>query len=181
MKEEKLCQLVEKTAGRKMKSHRNFLWLADELERRTGHRLSPTTLKRIWGYVDEPGEPSQFSLDVLAQYAGLANYDAFLHLQEEPSSDLFLAGGITEKNFRDGMRLRLRWQPNRVCLVEYQGGGRWKVLEAQNGTLSVGDIFSCHVFIMHEPLYIDDLVHEGQEYLGYVAGSHSGITFEVVS
>jgi len=179
MKERNLCQLVEQTAGRRMESHRDFVWLADELERRTNERLSPTTLKRIWGYINEPASPRRFSLDVLARYAGLSGYNAFLQLSDRTQSNLVLAPRLTDDDFYEGMRVRLRWMPDRECLVEHLGGARFKVVESKNSKLAVGDLFSCHLFIMHEPLYLDNLSHRGRHYEVYVAGKQDGISFEV--
>jgi len=179
MKEKELCKLVEQTAGRRMETHRDFEWLADQLTRRTHERLSPTTLKRIWGYLDEPASPRRFTLDVLAQYAGLADYNAFTQLSGKAQSNLVLAERLTDDDFYEGMRVRLRWMPDRECLIEHQGDGRFKVLEAKNSKLEAGDLFSCHLFIMHEPLYLDNLLHRGRNHAAYVAGRQDGISFEV--
>ena len=49
-----------------------------------------------------------------------------------------------------------------------------------NSKLSVGDTFECVLFIEGEPLYLNNLVHEGNPPIAYQIGSKSGVRFEVI-
>jgi len=51
------------------------------------------------------------------------------------------------------------------------------VMEAEKTKLSVGDTFKCDIFIEGEPLYLNNLVHEGRPPMVYVAGKKGGIRF----
>ena len=45
----------------------------------------------------------------------------------------------------------------------------------------MGDTFNCELFIEGEPLYLSQLIHEGQQPMVYVVGKKDGIRFEVKS
>ena len=62
---------VERTFGRKLKEARDFEELSHLLLSHTRERLSPTTLKRFWGYLkNEEVQTRPHTLDVLARFVG---------------------------------------------------------------------------------------------------------------
>lgn len=65
-----LIRRVETSFGKAVVTARHFDELRESINVRTGVLLSATTLKRLWGYLDEPVEPRQHTLDVLCRYAG---------------------------------------------------------------------------------------------------------------
>lgn len=60
------------------------------------------------------------------------------------------------------------------------GNSRFEVTESINSKLSVGDTFSCNLFIQNEPLYLSNLIHEGYTSLNYVAGENNGVNIRVL-
>ena len=79
----------------------------------------------------------------------------------------------------EGTRLRLGWQPDRVCEVRYLGGNRFIVESVTNGSLRVGDTFSCLQFQAGKPLYMDCFQREGEvsaENQRYAVGRENGLT-----
>ena len=69
---DQLRRAVEQKAGRKMSTPRDFDLLSDRLFDECHEMLSPSTLKRIWGYVQSGGRPRLSSLSLLARYVGYA-------------------------------------------------------------------------------------------------------------
>ncbi|MDE6794796.1 MAG: hypothetical protein K2J63_05770, partial [Muribaculaceae bacterium] len=69
MKEEdqikELCKRVEEVAGIQAVKSKDFEHLVVRIYERTGTLLSPTTLKRIWGYLKEPTVTRRSTLDLL--------------------------------------------------------------------------------------------------------------------
>jgi len=180
MTEQKICQEVERTLGREICSTRDFEWLSQLLRQRIGEQVSASTLKRLWGYVPYDGEPRLSTLNTLARFIGYPSYAAFESTGQAAQSNLVLGKKVTSDDLRTGDRIRLAWQPNRLCVVRHLGNGRFVVEQSENAKISAGDTFSCHLFIHQEPLYIDDLVHDGKRYEAYVAGAKSGIVFDVI-
>ncbi len=72
-----LRRLVEESFGSEVKSPKGFIQLSESIFGRTGVLMSPTTLKRIWGYLSEPVTPRQSTLDTLARYLGWNNWSEF--------------------------------------------------------------------------------------------------------
>lgn len=74
---DQLRHAVEQKAGCKMSTPRDFDLLSDRLFDECHEMLSPSTLKRIWGYVQSGGRPRLSSLSLLARYVGYADWEAF--------------------------------------------------------------------------------------------------------
>lgn len=175
----KLCQSVETTFGVALSTPKQFEVLADSIYEHTGILLSPTTLKRIWGYLNEPVVPRTSTLDVLARYCGWVSFEAFT-TEDTPEIESGNVGSRflrVDKNLRRGERVKLMWPPARVCLIEYCGGGNWRVVASEGTRLAPGDTFNCMLIVEGEPLYLDNLVHEGCRPGVYVCGRRSGVKF----
>ena len=67
--------------GRKMVVPRDFAWLSEKVEERTQQRVSASTLRRFWGYVNEGVTASKFTKNVLAIFLGYADFEEFVLLQ----------------------------------------------------------------------------------------------------
>lgn len=175
---ERLKAEVEQVAERRMVTPRDFEWLGDRIVQVVGERLSATTLKRLWGYVNG-GTPRRFTLDILARFAGYADYAAFCSGCADDSNILLDTHSVVAERLCVGEELVLRWVPDRKVTIRHMGGARFDVLSAENTKLAVGDSFVCHLFVDHQPLYITQLLHKGR-HTGYVAGKRNGITVEQV-
>ena len=78
MKKAILKQEVERTFGRQLTETRDFEQLSHLLLSHTRERLSPTTLKRFWGYLkNEEVQTRLHTLDVLARFVGYKGYEDF--------------------------------------------------------------------------------------------------------
>ena len=183
MKETILKQEVERVFCRQLTEARDFEQLSHLLLSHTHERLSPTTLKRLWGYLkNENVQTRPHTLDVLARYVGYKNYEDFCAKAErldEVQSGIKAEEKITTDNMRRGQRLIITWRPDRRIVVKHIGNSLFEIIEAENTKLSVGDTFRCHLMIQHEPLYLDEVVHQGQPPMVYVAGQKDGVVIEV--
>lgn len=175
-----LVQRVEQTLNRSLQTHGDFMRLSDALFERTRERVSPTTLRRLWGYGNESVKPSRFTLDTLARFLLFRDYADFCSNAENEvlQSGLCLGGKTEADSLYEGQVLRMSWLPDRCCLIKYLGNGGFRIVEAHNTKLSVGDTFTCHLFINNEPAYLDNLMHNGQGPMRYVAGRKTGVLVE---
>lgn len=87
MNYELICRAVEQSVGYSPKTPKDFDRLSDEIFGRLHQRVSPTTLKRLWGYVASDAVPRQSTLDLLAQFVGCDDYDAFCRQHEAVSHE----------------------------------------------------------------------------------------------
>ena len=68
-------------------TNKDFETLSEQIFSNTGKQLSVSTLKRIWGKVKRTAQPSISSLDILAEFAGFANWRTFKQEATVDSTD----------------------------------------------------------------------------------------------
>ena len=182
MENEALCKAIEEKVGRTLSEPQDFVWLGELIALQEHQTLGVNTLKRVWGfYGDGDIKSRRATLDVLAHFLGYKDYATFLMADGNDSSGRVLSRHIEGKRLARGLFVRLTWQPDRVSLVEHQGGGHFIIRHVENSKLSVGDTFEAAVIIEGEPLYLSNLVHEGRPPVSYVAGVKSGgVHFEII-
>ena len=73
----RLREAVEARINRKMQTAKDFDFLADSIYQQFHEHISPTTLKRMWGYISEPVTPRLSTLNLLAQFVGADSWSAF--------------------------------------------------------------------------------------------------------
>lgn len=172
---------IEASIKRKIETPADFDFLRGIIWERTHEQISTSTLKRLWGYVDGVDNARNSTLNVLSKALGYENWDAFiLKLKSEnvDNSDLVMSESMSSSDLKIGDRLMIAWQPNRVCVLKYLGDNQFEVMESQNSKLKVGDTFRCGLFILGEPVYINDLRQNngtGEPKL-FVIGNKSGLT-----
>jgi hypothetical protein len=84
-----------------------------------------------------------------------------------------------EKELHYGEHLRLTWQPDRECDVEYLGNLTFRVVASKNTRLREDDTFECSLIVEGEPLYIDNLKQGEMPAVAYVCGKKTGVRFEL--
>ena len=172
---------IETSIKRKIQTPADFDFLRGIIWERTHEQISTSTLKRLWGYVDGIDNARNSTLNVLSKALGYESWDAFiLKLKSEnmDNSDLVMSESMSSGDLNVGDMLLIAWQPNRVCRLKYLGDNQFEVMESQNSKLKVGDTFRCGLFILGEPVYINDLRQNngtGEPKL-FVIGNKSGLT-----
>ena len=171
-----LKQKIEENVQRKMKTSSDFDFLSGVIWDRTHEIVSASTLKRIWGYVDGPVSARRSTLDVLSQFLGFKNLDAFLeHISQDNGSDRVTKQHIKTDELQVGDSVFVSWRPNRRCTFRYLGDYRFIVEQAENSKLKVGNTFRCGLFILGEPLYLNDLVQGSNPPVAFVVGNKDGL------
>lgn len=182
-----LCTEVENKMGRDLHTHADFLMLVDAIEEELREHVSETTLERLWGYSTRKSDAvSLRTLNVIAKflnYAGWIDYCDSLKLESNIESEMFAADVIMSDALEVGERLKIGWQPDRVCEVRYLGDNRFIAEATVNSSIKPGDTFSCLMFQLGRELYMDDFLKNGQEpsnvsqkKVRYVVGQKNGLT-----
>ncbi len=175
---------IEKVIGQKLKASGDYELLSLLVMERTHRRLSPTTLKRLFGYLPaEAVTPRASTLDALARFVGYDDAEHFCRCcgSTEPQSCFINREQFCASDLKEGSLLVLTWNPGRRCIVRHLGDARFEVAEAENCKLQVGDTFTCNVFVCNEPLYVTDVVRSsGEKMGGYVAGQNDGVMVSLV-
>lgn len=181
---QQLKDSIEQMTNRKMYTPKDFDFLSEEVFSRLNIMVSATTLKRLWGYLNEGSVPRKSTLSILAQFAGYRDWDTFTEAAVRgdavSQSHLILSRRLSSFSLTKGDVVQLNWLPDRICKVVYQGDCMYEVIDSQHAKLQAGDTFHCSIFIEREPLYIDNLTHGSYQHIAYVAGKKDGIHFELM-
>lgn len=178
-----LKQKIEEVYHHEISTPRDFLWLSQQIKL-MGVEVSPTTLKRFWGYIPETVTPRTATLDALSQllgYSSIAHFVSSASDDEESASAPVLGAAvhpITDMDVNE--RILLTWQPGRKCLIRHLGGGQFVVENSENTRLLAGNTFNCEIIIEGEPLYLDNLVQASRQPSGYVCGKRNGIHYSLI-
>lgn len=176
---------IERTAGRKMQTPKDFDFLSQSIFERTKSLISVSTLKRFFGYLSQEGRQSRSTLDVLCQYVGYVDWDTFLQQtagdgEAEIESNPLLCNRLYADDLRKGELVRVVWKPNRECCFKYLGDDRFIVVKSVNSKLAADATFKCHMFVEDEPLYLTELMMpNATKALDYVCGRANGVKFYV--
>jgi hypothetical protein len=181
---EQLRSEIETALKKKLQTPKDFEFLRERIYARLHILVSRTTLMRFWGYINEDVSPRKATLDILAQFLGYQDLDGYcqnsLLPKEQQSSPVMSRRLSVAKELVEGERLRLTWNPERICDIEYLGNLQFRVVASENTRLKTGDTFECSLIIEGEPLYLDNLRQDGHPPIAYVCGKKSGVFFEYV-
>jgi len=173
-----LRQDIENELKRRIKTPYDFEFLAGVVWERLHENISPTTLKRLWGYIDGADTTRRTTLCLLSRFLGYADWEAYLEAlsgRTDIESETFAGEGLSIDDLEAGKSVEVTWLPNRRCVFRYEGGAHFVVTEAQNSKLRVGDRFETACFIIGKPMHIDRLVRGSEAPTAYIAGSRNGL------
>ena len=175
---EELKSQVEQKYGRTLSTTTDFEEFSLVLDNTLPQSISASTLKRIWGYVNDRHKTRKYTLDILAQYIGFGNFDKFvswLKTSTKYNSSFFNASQLTSSELHPGELIEIGWSPNRLVTLEYLGDSTFEVKVSRNSKLAIGDRFVTGCFIMHQPLYLPYITRNGENTMPFVAGRNGGL------
>ena len=180
----RLCREIETALHREMRTPKDFDFLRKRIFAQRHQLVSTTTLKRIWGYLDDGVQPRVSTLDILVQFLGYQGWEDYCRgaqtSTEVPSNPVMGRRLSVADELSRGDRLRLTWQPARVCDVEYVGDLTFRVVASENTRLQADDTFQCSLIVEGEPLYLDNLRQKGCPPIAYVCGKRGGVMFDSI-
>lgn len=172
-----LKKRIESKSKVTLRTPADFTFLAGLIADETSEILSPTTLKRLWGYIEGADTTRLSTLNILSKYIGFQHWEDFLtSLGDDSQSNFLLNGGINVKDLKPDDMVAVEWLPNRRIVVRYLSDEKFEVISAENSKVKAGDTFECGFFILHEPLYVANLVHDNNEPVAFVMGTKDGLT-----
>lgn len=181
-KQEELRKRAELVLGVEVKTPRDFELLQEHIYQKTGERLSLSTLKRFWGYVDKDNIDYRVrvtTLDILAQFAGYQSWVAFCQadLAGSDESGTLVNRHLYMKEQAIGTHIVLTWKPDRVVTLRYEGEDLLTVVESIGSKLRPGDTCHCTHIVEGIPLTLFSLVREGVLMGNYICGKEHGVSF----
>ena len=189
---EELKSLVEQKYGKILATTTDFEEFSLYLEKKTCGTISPSTLKRLYGYVSDNHKPRMVTLDVLSQYIGHRNYMEFTHwlkTSTKYNSSFFKANQLVSSDLQEGALVSVGWSPNRLLQLRYLGDSTYEIEKSENSKLHqeilfedfrlAFDIYFRFVpgcFIKEQPLFLPYIERGGERTASFVAGRNGGLT-----
>lgn len=172
-----LRKCVETQIGHSIRNSSDFAELSDSIQNKIREYVSVNTLKRIWNYINDGNVPSNSTLSILSRYVGFNDWDSFLtNLDRTATSQEFIGDGIRCDMLNEEDRVEVTWTPNRKIVIRYTGENGFVVEESVNSKLAVGDTFRCMCMFNQQPLFLDQLMHEGfDKPMSYICGKKGGV------
>ena len=184
MEEEKLIDILKKEteqkADRRMSTPMDFDFLSLKIKETIGDTVSPSTIKRLWGYVSSSHTPNESTLSIFARFIGYRDWKEFQSLQKDNVSSSFLeCEQIQTSQLKEGDMLELKWKPNRYCRIVYLGNFCFRILEVKNSKLQPQATFRSTLFCVGQPLFLSGLSLDGEEGQTYVVGKREGLSYVI--
>ena len=150
--------------------------LADHITEVCQAKISPSTLRRLMGFVDGMNEPRLYTLDVIAEYLGYKGW-AELLASFEP------AGGEPEpvierlqpEQIKNGQIIQLTYEPCKVVEVR-KVGETLQVVSANEKRLLLNDEVRFRLLVLHYPLTFTHHFRDGSSLGKLQLATVSGIT-----
>ena len=178
---DRLRKEIERFLSQSFVSPSDFVVLSDTLSKRGLGYVSPTTLKRVWGYINDKGNlytPSPFTIRVLCNLIGFKDIDDFCNNSESTESMEYTGQSIESYSLPSDVEVTLLWNPNRLCRLRHIAGSRFEITVNEHSRLRVGDIVECRNFTQFAPVYMR-IYRGNQPPFTYVAGYANGVVFNL--
>ena len=171
-----LKQAVERKFGGTPTTTAAFVRLSEAMD----DQVSPSTLRRLWGYVGMQVEPRISTLDALSRYVGFRDYRAFdedLQTTRMASSGYFNSERLDADTLQPGDIFQIGWRPDRIVSLECLGDHRFRVAASEHSKLQPGDEFEVASIVKGFPLIVPEIFRNGELTGSYIAGRDGGIVF----
>lgn len=181
-----LRHAIEAALDRKFQTPKDFTFLSECIFERQHVNISPTTLKRLWNYLkNEQVVPSRSTLNILSSFLDFNDWDDFrknaFECEQEEATRIIKKPLIETEGLKPGQILRLYWNHNNSCELEYIEKQQFHVTDASCEFLRPNDRFRCSVIIKNEPLYGTNLQRENNLIEAFVIGTQRGINFSLIN
>ena len=134
-----LLTLVGKKYSRNLLTTTDFDEFSLHLKSEHGYLISTSTLKRLWGYVNDTHQPRTQTLDLLSRYIGFNCFSDFcIHLKTSTiyNSSFFTTRQIQVQNLKPGDEIEIGWSPNRYLRLQYHGEAHFQVIDSKQSKLN---------------------------------------------
>ncbi|MDE7347334.1 MAG: hypothetical protein K2N48_11440 [Muribaculaceae bacterium] len=175
-----IVRITNENLGYEPTTPTGFNELSRQIKQITGDTLSLSSIKRIWGYIPYDGEFSRTTLNILARYNGMKDWESFKKsIRENTSTDDqsgFHDNTITDTSkYLPGDRIVLSWNDGKECELECVGPMRFRILRAENIKLRSSDIVTLHTLCIGQPVYISDIIRDDIQFTAYVGAKKGGL------
>lgn len=170
--------MVEKKYGSTIRYPKDCHALALHISQVCKTNISPSTLKRLYGFVRGIEHPRLFTLDVISMYLG---YKGWEELSRElnvtkPDNEYLELMELSVSKLKKGERVQLGYAPAKELTLEYLGKQYFAVRASNDVKTGIGDIVKLEKALLHYPLTVTEFKRGEKIMGGFTLGGISGIT-----
>lgn len=173
-----LLRAVENKFNFRTRTTSDFECLSEAIYNSRNTHISPSTLKRLWGYVKYRYVPRESTLDILANYVGFSSYNVFCEKNGAimESASLFISNKQLDSLCMEcGTVIAVCWDPDRYVEFEKITDLCYRVAVSKNSKLKAGDNCCISSFIDGHSLLVTNIIRDDVKLKAYIAGKHKGI------
>jgi hypothetical protein len=168
---------IEERYGRPIRYPKDCEALAVEISSQCKERISPSTVKRIYGFVKGTQEPRLFTLYVLAKYLDCPSWEDLLNKTYKIEiADHPTIKELSVEDLNTGDQIEFQYEPGRKVVVVYKEQCVFEVVNAEDNKFQTGDRFKTQNFILNYPLIANEVSRDGIDMGQLKAGIVSGLT-----
>lgn len=179
---EALVKITNENLGYEPSTPSEFNDLLWHIKKATGDSLSLSSIKRLWGYVKYNGEFSLTTLNILARFNGMKDWESFkkriekvVPLTNDEDSGFHSDSMVDTGKYRPGEKIALRWNVGKGCVLECVSHMRFKVTKSMNIKLKEGDIVTLHTLCIGHPVYVSDIQRDELHFTSYIGAKKGGL------
>lgn len=151
--------------------------LANDIESKTGERLTPNTIKRLVGILRYDNAPRDTTLAIIAKYLGFTSWKLFVEHVNNRLSDFSAENPFVEvAGLPEGSLISFSWEPDRTIKLIHCGSGGCRVVDVANSKLLKDDRVAITQLANGYPFMAKEVIRSGQSLGSYIAAKITGIS-----
>lgn len=169
-------QKIEEKFGHPLRYSKQCDALATHINEVCRLTISPSTLRRLLGFVKNKAQPRDYSLDILAAYVGHKSWPHLLATldgnREKPEKAI---EKLSTSQVKKGQKVLIAYEPGKQIETERTGSG-FVVVSTNDKKLQLNDEVDFRVIELHYPLTFTSVVREGKNIGRVQVATVSGVT-----
>lgn len=176
MLSELIKKKIEEKSEMKIRYSRDCEVLSEKIHEHCNTRLSPSTLRRLFGIVKGTGTVRAHTLDVISNFIGYSTWDELIESFDDTKKKDKPLIELNLSQIKKGAKVAYAHSKNAEVIISSMGKGLFNVESAINSQLKVGDKFKAEVLKLHHPFFVSDVVTKNKTIEKLVEGRVSGIS-----
>lgn len=167
---------IEQRFGRPLKYSKQVDDLAGHIAEVCNSTISPSTLRRLLGFVKNTAQPREYSLDILAEYVGHKSWTHLIKsLERSDEEPVKVIERLKPSQIKNGQTIQINYEPHKQVIIK-RTGKVYKVVVSNEKKLQLNDEVEFRIIELHYPLTFTHVMRLGKSIGSVQVAIVSGIT-----
>lgn len=124
----------------------DFTLLCNLIKQKTKRQIGETTLKRLFCYINDDRNTSEYTLNTIAIYLGYSSWNEYSTQQKTESEWGFNDDSLYVQALDPGTQIGIQYLNRKVIFVvkKVENNNVLEVISVENGSLQIGDVLKVH-------------------------------------